>query len=219
MTIATRRQHKRTLLQGEGSERQIDDREMQQLVDRDQPVLTKTEAGAAGVQLWDCIDGAWTNPLPADKITNYLYHKNVIKCSACSYTAGSRESLKAHISARTEHSELHRGDVQLTPFIGPNNTTGMTCSACGDAFASRKGQAQRHLSWWREQGPLHVGAGPVFTARFALQQPVAEGIQRRISAPADDADRTLEAPHASEEQRSKRRRRRRRSRGHKEMSA
>ena len=217
MAVSARRQAQRTIITESGVERAVGQDELMKLVESDRTVLSPSISGTAGVRLWDCIDGQWTNPLPADKVTNYLHYHNVLKCSGCKYTSGTEQGVTGHVRTRLNAWNDHQGEVSIEQGLGYANQPSFTCGGCGDSFNSRT-KVQRHIEWVQHEGPLHQGASAIFMARFALQQPVSDSIKQRIPAPVGEA-LVEEESQASVERRSKRRRRRRRGRGHKEVAA
>lgn len=193
----------------EVSEAQYNSLKREVAAERSDSVASLIDDGPLGQRLWDCVEEAWTNPLPQhivhDKKSRsgrqqYL-DKVLWKCSQCNFTSLYDAGVNQHVEFAGRQVEEHRGAE-----IRPSPTgEGRLCTGCGFTFRGRATQAQCHLERILEMGRTHARVEGLLIRRYAVIASEPTVLSRVLILDGPEA-RVVEPPRKS-------RRRRRSKRG------
>lgn len=163
--------------------------------------------------IWDCLDGTWTKPLPAETVMRQYLRKQNCRCSACRFISMTSESdqVKKHILRVFETAQRHKG-AQIEDGVYETGRPYERCTGCSMTFHGRPGLGRAHLQSVLEDVPRHTGAKEQRIQRYALG-PTAPLVlaERELGISFPEGER-ITGPVA-EAKRSRRRRSRNRHRG------
>ncbi len=206
------------------TERQVTDAEYQAMRNqvrserRDRLIAAPDTQGPASFRMWDCVEQAWTQPLPAYQVYQTSLRLVVFKCSACQYTTAFEGGVEAHAKQAVETAVAHQG-AALHDAPSTGSLTGQVCSGCGVQFMLHKNRGRHHIEAALASGPLHKHVEEVLMKRFSLEpsEPVVLG--RKVVLSTNGTQALAGPSKASQVERGvapkrRRRRSRNRRRGH-----
>ena len=166
---------------------------------------TSTREGEDSIAVWDCVEGGWSGPFPEEHVYKKYLKKEVLKCSACTWTypfgAANIGRVKAHVENVQEQAQAH--------YMAQIDDDGK-CSGCGNTFSARKLQAQKHLETMRGLSETHQTVEALIFRRYSLEPSEPRVISRSLitsGAQGTGSERSKVVPFAKERRRRRRRRR------------